>query len=208
MSYAGWTIYNSGGLRSVVVGRNVSELITRFRVRPQVNVAFEEIANLELGLRLSLEDVMEDGVRDETNGFFFGQLVHVPNSSGVYRALSTTASGFDASDDTDFASVHGDASLGYAFQNSWLITVSGGREWFEERDILNSRFVVSEAEDNMWEVGVQWQPNELTTFNAGYGQRVFGNYPFMSLRRFTRNNVSLQPTTGFTLIKLRVIVRP
>ena len=158
-----------------------------YRLRPQVNVAFEDIANLELDLRLSHEDFMEDGVRDETNGFFFGQLVHLPNTSGVYWALTTTASGFDASDDTDFASLHGEASLGYAFQNSWLVTVSGGREWFEERDILNSRFVESEAEDNTWEVGVQWQPNELTTFNAGYGQRVFGNYPFMSLRRFTRN---------------------
>ena len=174
--------------------------VADYRLRPQVNVAFEDFANFEFDLRLAHEEFLEEGVRDETNAFFFTQLVHQPQSTGVYWALTTTASGFDASDDTDFSTIHGEVSLGYAFRNSWLFTVSGGRERFEEREILDSRFVEGEAVDNTWGVGLQWQPNELTTFNAGYERRVFGDAPFLSLKRDTRNG-------EFTLLWERVLAK-
>jgi len=152
--------------------------VADYRFRPQFNFSFDDVASLELDLRLKHEDFLEEAIRDESEVFFFGELLHVPESSGVYWALSTSAFGADASDNTDFSNVHAKATLGYAFSNSWLTTVSVGHEQFEERDILDSRFIESEAEDDTWEVAVQWTPDERTVFNAGFGHRVFGRDVF------------------------------
>ncbi len=69
----------------------------------------------------------------------------------------------------------------YRIDRKWQLTGTVGQEW---NDFVSARD--TDQDDKFWRAGVIWTPNDRTTVEAGYGERFFGNTPYVEFRHHTR----------------------
>ncbi|MAT52309.1 MAG: TIGR03016 family PEP-CTERM system-associated outer membrane protein [Porticoccaceae bacterium] len=73
--------------------------------------------------------------------------------------------------------------LGYELSRKWQLTGTFGKEWNDFVSLNPS------IDDTYWTAGVVWTPTRRTKIDAGYGERFFGNTPYINFSHTARRTV-------------------
>lgn len=163
-----------------------SETQSRIKINPFVSRKFGRFADLYFGYGHQSLDNESDGDVDTSQDTLDFSLGRNPKYGGFIWGVGATYARDRADDDTfDSTSAYGTlgATVG---QSLYLQLLAGG----ELNDFASRRTDAIEQDDEsvLWELSLNWTPNERTSLKVGYGDRFFGEGPTFSFKQRLRNS--------------------
>lgn len=168
-----------GGLGGSTPRDNLQET-TRYSISPVLRTRYGSFANQEL--RYTFDEIRNHrSDRSDSQG----QRVDYTLDSGAafnrpfwQLSASYQEERFDDGPTGEFGEVG--ATAGYRFGRSLRVFGTAGQEF---NDFATTR---REDDDTFWEVGVGWAPTRLTSIEARYGERFFGENRSLSVNHRSR----------------------
>jgi len=163
-----------------------SKTQSRIKINPFVSRKFGRFADLYFGYGHQSLDNESDGDVDTSQDTLDFSLGRNPKYGGFIWGVGATYARDRADDDTfDSTSAYGTlgATVG---QSLYLQLLAGG----ELNDFASRRTDAIERDDEsvLWELSLNWTPNERTSLKVGYGDRFFGEGPTFSFKQRLRNS--------------------